>query len=79
MEKNKIHGYYTKSNSCGYGVIISDCGEAAKLIMNDEDYTTTDWLNIEYILDEEEDEFIPVIDPNGYNIPLNLVIRSIEK
>lgn len=71
----KIHGYYTQSNSCGYGVILSDCGETAKLVMNNEDCDITDWLNIEYIFDEDLKEFIPVIDPNDYNIPLNLVMR----
>jgi hypothetical protein len=72
----KIHGYYTYSNSCGYGVILSDCGEAAKLVMNNEDCDVTDWLDIEYVMDEDEGEFVPVIDPEGYNISLNLVIRA---
>jgi hypothetical protein len=76
MLKEKIHGYYTYSNCCGYGVIISDCGEAAKLVMNDEDCTTTDFLDIEYVFDEDVNEFVPVIDPEGYNVPLNLVIRA---
>jgi hypothetical protein len=72
----KIHGYYTYSNSCGYGVILSDCGEAAKLVMNNEDCDVTDWLDIEYVMDEDEGEFVPVIDPTGYNIPLNLVMMA---
>lgn len=72
----KIHGYYTQSNSCSYGVILSDCGEAAKLVMNNEDCDVTDWLDIEYVFDEDEKEFIPVIDPTGYNISLNLVMRA---
>ena len=72
----KIHGYYTFSNSCGYGVILSDCGEAAKLVMNNEDCDVTDWLDIEYVMDEDEGEFVPVIDPTGYNIPLNLVMMA---
>jgi hypothetical protein len=72
----KIHGYYTYSNSCGYGVILSDCGEAAKLVMNNEDCDVTDWLDIEYVMDEDEGEFVPVIDPTGYNISLNLVMMA---
>lgn len=72
----KIHGYYTYSNCCGYGVIFSDCGEAAKLVMNNEDCDVTDWLDIEYVMDEDEGEFVPVIDPDGFNVPLNLVIRA---
>jgi hypothetical protein len=73
----KINGYYTKSNSCGYGVILSDCGEAAKLVMDLEGWDVTDWLDIEYVIDEDgdEDEFVPVIDPEGFNVPLNLVMR----
>jgi hypothetical protein len=73
---DKIHGYYTISNNGGYGVILSDCGEEAKLVMNNEDCDVTDWLAIEYIFDENEGEFIPIIDPGGYNISLNLVIRA---
>ena len=72
----KIHGYYTYSNCCGYGVILSDCVESAKLVMNNEDCDVTDWLVIEHIFDEEEEEWMPVIDPTGYNIPLNLVMRA---
>jgi hypothetical protein len=72
----KIHGYYVVSNSCSYGIHLSDCGEQAKLIMNDEDCTVTDWLDIEHIFDEDENEFVPVIDPTGYNVSLNLVMRA---
>ena len=72
----KIHGYYTRSNTTGYGVILSDCGEAAKLVMNNEDCDVTDWLDIEYVMDEDEGEFVPVIDPDGFNVPLNLVMRA---
>ena len=76
MLKENIHGYYTKSNCCGYGVILSDCGEQAKLVMNNEDCDVTDWLDIDYVLDEDTNEFEPVIDPEGFNVPLNLVIRA---
>jgi hypothetical protein len=73
----EIHGYYAWSNACGYGVHLSDCGEQAKLIMNDEDSTVTDWLDIEWVPSDDDDgEWEPIIDPNGYNVPLNHVIRA---
>jgi hypothetical protein len=73
----EIHGYYQWSNACGYGVHLSNDGEQAKLIMNDKDSTVTDWLDIEWIpSDYDDDEWEPVIDPNGYNVPLNHVIRA---
>lgn len=72
----KIHGYYQWSNCCGCGVHLSDDGEQAKLIMNDEDCTTTDWLDIEYYLNEETNEWEPIIDLLHYNIPLNQVVRA---
>lgn len=72
----KIHGYYQWSNCCGYGVHLSDDGEQAKLIMNDEYTTTTEWLDIVWLPSEENtNEWIPVIDPDHYNIPLNEVMR----
>jgi hypothetical protein len=76
MVNQTIHGYYVYSNCCGYGVILSDCGEQAKLVMNVETNEMTDWLDIEFILDTDENEFTPVIDPNGFNVPLNLVMRA---
>ena len=72
----KIHGYYTYSNCCSYGVVLSDCGEAAKLVMDSGGQNVTDWLDVEYVFDEEEGEFVPVIDPSGFNVPLNLVVRA---
>ena len=74
--KEKIHGYYTISNNGGYGVILSDCGESAKLVMNNEDCDVTDWLDIEHIFDVDDGEFVPVIDPDGFNVPLNLVMKA---
>ena len=71
----KIHGFYTLSNTIGYGVHLSDDGEQAKLIMNDEDCTVTDWLDI-VVCETEMDEFEPIIDPDGYNVPLSLVIAA---
>jgi hypothetical protein len=44
--------------------------------MNNEDCDVTDWLDIEYVMDEDEGEFVPVIDPDGFNVPLNLVMRT---
>ena len=76
MLKEKIHGYYTYSNCCGYGVILSDCGTQAKLVMNNEDCYVKDWLDIDYVLDEDTNEFEPIIDPEGFNVSLNLVIRA---
>jgi hypothetical protein len=72
----KIHGYYQLSNCCGYGVHLSNCGTQAKLIMNDEDCSVTDWLDIEYLFDEESNEYEPIIDPTYYDVPLNLVMRA---
>ena len=72
----KIHGYYQWSNSCGYGVHLSDCGTQAKLIINVEDCTTTEWLDIEYQFDRENNDWEPIIDPDHYNVPLNLVMRA---
>ena len=38
----------------------------------------SEWKEIEYVLSEdEEEESIPVIDPQGYNIELNQVIRNL--
>jgi hypothetical protein len=71
----EIHGYYVKSNSCSYGIHLSDDGEQAKLIMNNEDCTTTDWLDIIWCSIEDE-EWEPIIDPDGYDVPLNHVVRA---
>jgi len=83
MTEEKIHGYYTVSNSMGYGVILSDCGDSAKLVITKDEPETTDWLEIEWVVNEDgelDDEGFPglepVIDPEGYNVPLNLVMRA---
>ena len=76
MNELKIHGYYQWSNACGYGVILSDCGDSAKLVLDVESKSTTDWLEIEYVFNEETAEFDPIIDPSRYNVPLNLVMRA---
>ena len=76
MIESKIHGYYPWSNACGYGVILSDYGDSAKLVF--ENQSTTDWLEIEYVFNEDTAEFDPIIDSNRYNVPLNLVMRAYQ-
>ena len=83
MTEEKIHGYYTLSNAISYGVILSDCGDSAKLVLMKEEPETTDWLPIEWVVNEDEevdDEGFPVlepiIDPEGFDVPLNLVMRA---
>lgn len=81
--EEKIDGYYTISNSMGYGVILSDCGGSAKLVLDLEKKKTTPWLDIEWVVSEDGEaddegfpELEPVIDPEGFNVPLNLVMRA---
>lgn len=81
--EEKIDGYYTISNSMGYGVILSDCGSSAKLVLDLEKKKTTPWLDIEWVPKEDgelDDEGFPemeaVIDPDGYDVPLSLVMRA---
>lgn len=80
-----VHGYYTVSNSGGYEIMLSDSGDAARVrdAFGSDNPETSDWLEIQYVEDEngepDEEGFLPsepVIDPEGYNIPLNLVMRS---
>ncbi len=84
-EEFVVHGHYTVSNSGGYEIMLSDSGDAARVrdSFGSDNPETSDWLDIEYVTDEEgePDEegnlpSEPVIDPEGYNIPLNLVMRS---
>jgi hypothetical protein len=84
IEEFIAHGVYTVSNSGGYEIMLSDCGGAAKVrdAFGSDNPKTSDWLEIEYIEDEngylDEDGFPPmiaVIDPSGYNINLDLVMR----
>jgi hypothetical protein len=44
--------------------------------MDSDGQNVTDWLDIEYVFDEDENDFVPTIDPNGFNVPLNLVVRA---
>jgi len=79
-----VHGHYAWSNCCGYEVQLSDCGDAARLRMNKwtENEVVTDWLEIQSVIDadgacDEEGfpDFHQVIDPDGWDVPLNLVMR----
>jgi len=74
------HGSYTVSNAGGYEIMLNDAGDAAKVrdAYGSDNPQTSDWLEIEYVPDEETGEPEPVIDPNGYNIPLNQVMRVNE-
>jgi hypothetical protein len=81
--QEEIHGYYTVSNAISYGVILSDCGDSAKLVLMKDEPETTDWLEIEWVVNEDGEvddegfpELEPFIDPNGFNVPLNLVMRA---
>jgi len=81
------NGSYTISNSGGYEIMLNDSGDAAKVrdAYGSDNPKTSDWLEIEYVNSEDgelDDEGYPeteaVIDPNGYNIPLNQVMRINE-
>ena len=73
------HGSYTVSNSGGYEVMLNDAGDAARVrdAFGSDNPETSDWFEIEYI-PNEEGESEPVIDPNGYNIPLSQVMKIQE-
>lgn len=80
METFKEHGFYTLGNAGGYLVEISDCGECARLkeSWGNENPQITDWLPIESVeLSSDDDNYGSwmVIDPNGYDIPLDMVMR----
>jgi hypothetical protein len=73
MEQFITHGVYTLTNTMGYEVQLSECGDAARL---KDGNNITDWLEIEFVEDEDDSDVTnPVIDPDGYNVALNLVIR----
>lgn len=80
-EEFVAHGSYTVSNTGGYEIMLSDDGEAAKVrdAFGSDNPQTSDWLEIEYVDNEETGEPEPVIDPSGYNIPLNMVMRVNEE
>lgn len=65
------HGSYTVSNAGGYEIMLSPDGEQARVrdAFGSDNPETSDWLEIEWVSGK------PVIDPYGYNIPLNQVMR----
>ena len=75
------HGGYQLSNACWYEVELSPDGEGARLRMYDSNGATkvSRWLEVEHVenpdAEEEEDRFWPVIDPEGFDIPLELVFK----
>jgi len=80
----KVHGGYTISNAGGYEIELSDCGSSARVkdAWGSDNPRISEWLEIEYIIDEDSEpdeegykESEPVIDPDGYNIPLNMVMK----
>ena len=78
MEEFITHGYYTVSNCGGYEIQLNDWGDMARIkdAYGNDNPQISEWLEIEYIIDEDnEEELIPVIDPNGYDIPLSMVMR----
>jgi len=79
VEEFVPHGSYTVSNSGGYEVMLNDAGDAARVrdAYGSDNPQTSDWLEIEYV-PGEDGESEPVIDPEGYNIPLNQVMRLQE-
>lgn len=76
-EKLVVHGTYGVSNSGGYEIMLDDSGDMAKVrdAFGSDNPETSDWLPIEYIEDEDTLDYEPIIDPNGYNIPLSMVMR----
>ena len=77
MEEFTIHGLFSISNAGGYEIMISSDTTQAKVrgVQNTDFPWTSDWLDIGLVYDVDEEDWFPIIDPNGYHIPLNLVIR----
>lgn len=77
------YGFYTVSNCGGYEIMLDSSGDMAKVrdAFGSDNPEISDWLPIEYVDSEDEfdddgyPEYIAVIDPTGYNIPLNLVCK----
>jgi|SaaInlV_125m_DNA_1040241.scaffolds.fasta_scaffold00913_3 hypothetical protein len=70
-------GYYTIANAGGYEVELNKDGSSARLkdSYGTENPQITDWLTVKNLEHPDMDfEVIPTIDPEGYHIPLNLVI-----
>jgi hypothetical protein len=81
-EEFVAHGGYCVSNSGGYLIQLSDCGSCARVkdAFGSDNPVVSDWMEIESVESEEIDEegfpeFDSVIDPSGYNINLNEVMR----
>ena len=74
MEDNEFigHGYYTVSNSHGYEIELSHCGSCARIKDGEK---ITEWFEIINTLDDEDEDYINIIDQDGYNINLNNVMR----
>jgi hypothetical protein len=72
MEDFTPHGVYTISNACSILVELAPEGDAARLKINEE---VTDWLEIEYVPEEDYEDLQAVIDPEGHNVPLNLTMK----
>ena len=73
MEDFIAHGYYTVSNAGGYEVQLSRDGQSARLRDGD---TITEWMDIEWVINEDDPDITdPVLDPDGYNIPFDQVMR----
>lgn len=73
------HGYYVISNNMSYLVEVSEDGDMARL-KDPDSGEITEWLPIEYGPQEDDEiddtkEWIPYIDPEHYNIPLNQVMK----
>jgi hypothetical protein len=71
QEEFVTHGVYTLSNAGGYEIMLSDDGEQARVrdAFGSGQPETSDWVDIVWVSGK------PVIDPYGYNIPLNQVMR----
>ena len=79
------HGYYVVSNNTSYLIELSNCCSSARIKIDDNQ--VTEWFEIEYVSENCEFtdtncysgichcEMLPVIDKEGYMIPLNQVVR----
>ena len=81
MDDFIVHGTYTVANAGGFEIQIDEENGLARVrdAYGSDDPKVSDWLDIE-IVDDYYDLFnlnnqTYVIDPSGYNIPINKVIR----
>lgn len=72
-----VHAIYIMSNLGRFEIMLSECGEIAKVrsTYGSNKPKVSEWLAIAYVYDNDEKEWVPIIDPLGYNIPLNLIVR----